>query len=256
MSDVLSQPGVPLRLPSPKLIVRPHRSADPRMRVICFPHAGAGAAIFHKWAQEMPPGVELCALRLPGRENRLDELAHTRLDQVADELRPALTPLLDRPFVLFGHCSGSIVAYDLAQRLRAWGAPQPAMLVVSAISGPSMRAASEAMYNLPSDAFLRKVAAYGGLDSAVLGDPELIRMFEPTLRADFRLAEEAELMSNGALEVPIVAISGRSDPFVDPLGLLAWHEETTGPYSMHLLDSGHFVLDAAMGLVRDLIGGA
>ena len=52
-------------------ISRPVPIAKPRLRLFCFPHAGSGAAQFRPWADLMPPDVELCAVRLPGRETRL-----------------------------------------------------------------------------------------------------------------------------------------------------------------------------------------
>ena len=45
----------------------------PRARLLCLPPAGAGAQFFRGWSDALPDGVEVLALRLPGRESRLRE---------------------------------------------------------------------------------------------------------------------------------------------------------------------------------------
>src|SRR6185437_15242868 len=48
-----------------------------RMRLVCFPYAGAGPSVFRTWGSRLPTGVELVALRLPGRESRFTETPYT-----------------------------------------------------------------------------------------------------------------------------------------------------------------------------------
>ncbi|WP_179892483.1 thioesterase II family protein [Streptomyces sp. rh34] len=253
MTALTSAAGLRSRLAGRRWIVRPQRVADPRLRVICFPHAGAGAAPFTPWAKRLPPEVELCAIRFPGRENRIDEPPIDDIRLLVDQLEPAVAPLTDRPFVLLGHCSGSIVAFELARRLRASCRSRPVLLVVSAVAGPSRRRASEAIHRLPRDAFFERVAAYGGLDESVLADPEVMELFETTLRADFRLAEEARNTPGAPLDVPVLAVCGRADPYVDIAAVSAWREETSEAFSLHLAETGHFALDETMEKLTSLL---
>ena len=45
------------------------RNAGHSHRLICFPHAGAGAAAYADWARLLPPEIELVAVQLPGRSD-------------------------------------------------------------------------------------------------------------------------------------------------------------------------------------------
>ncbi|WP_043225454.1 thioesterase II family protein, partial [Burkholderia glumae] len=45
--------------------------SDARVRLVCFHYAGSGASMFAPWAAALPDAVELLAVQLPGRENRL-----------------------------------------------------------------------------------------------------------------------------------------------------------------------------------------
>ena len=64
--------------------------------LFCFPYAGAGASIFNNWQQFMPDGIEICAIQLPGRENRIDEQPFTNIIPLVDAMYNNLQPYFHR----------------------------------------------------------------------------------------------------------------------------------------------------------------
>lgn len=226
-------------------IACPRPSADAKLRLFCFPHVGAGGAAFNSWLDRLPLEVELCAIRLPGRENRLREALLDDGPALFESLEPVLAPLLDLPFVLIGHCSGSVLAYELARRLHAAAGPQPAMVILSSTDGPGVRRIDEPLHLLPRRELLRRVVEYGGMAEAVLDDPDLMDIFERILRADYRVIERLRYSPGPPLPVPITVLGGRHDEFVSCQGLAAWSAETTKEFSLHLLEAGHYILSEA-----------
>src|SRR5258708_10641426 len=91
-----------------------HRQPRPhaRLRLFCLPYAGGGASIFRLWPAGLPSGVEVCAIQLPGREARLKEAPFNHVRPLTLALTPVLEPFLDRPFALFGHSIGALVAFE------------------------------------------------------------------------------------------------------------------------------------------------
>src|SRR5881398_82569 len=79
------------------------------VRLFCFPYAGGGASIFRTWANDVPTGVEVCPVQLPGRESRLIEQPFTRLSPLVQALAQAISPYLDVPFAFFGHSMGALI---------------------------------------------------------------------------------------------------------------------------------------------------
>src|SRR5262245_49256865 len=93
-------------------IKRPRPNPNAPARLFCFPHAGAGASVFARWVRDWVPQIELCLVQLPGRENRLAEPLLTDMSGLLDGLVDGLQAHLDRPFGVFGHSHGALIAFE------------------------------------------------------------------------------------------------------------------------------------------------
>lgn len=234
-------------------LARPRRVENPALRLICFPHVGAGGAAFTSWLDHLPAGVELCAIRLPGRENRLHEPLVDDWRTLLDDLVPAVEPLLDVPYVLAGHCSGSVLAWECARRLVAASGPDPRLVVLTSTPAPAVRDTTDPLHLLPSRELLERVVGFGGMPGEILDDPELMAMVERILRADYRVVERLEYSAGGPLPVPVTVLGGRHDDFASSADLAAWSAETTAGFTLHLLDAGHYILTEAGAVVADTV---
>src|ERR1041385_8512102 len=105
--------------------------AGARLRLFCFPYAGAGAHAFRTWKGALPPDVAVLPLHVPGRGSRLAEPAFTRNEDLAAALLDGLAGELTPPFAFFGHSMGALVAYEAARQLRDAGRPGPLRLFVA-----------------------------------------------------------------------------------------------------------------------------
>lgn len=232
-----SRPGV--------VCVGPRTS--PRLRLLCVPYAGAGAAAYRDFPQALPPWLEVWAVRLPGRETRLTETPLTEIQTVvralveefqrADPFGPQ--PL---PYALFGHSMGALVCFELARALREHGLPTPMHLSVSGRRGPSIPDELPAIHRLPLPQFLTAVQELGGIPEKVFAEPGLIDLIAPALRADFAVCETYEHTAQPPLPYGISAFGGRSDPTTTPEQLASWSAEAGGPFTMRLYPGDHFFI--------------
>ncbi len=161
-----------------------------RLRLFCFPYAGGAASLYRTWPQHLPPTIELCAVQLPGRENRIRESPYTNLVDLVAALLPNLLPVLDKPFALFGHSMGALIAYEVARQLQQHR-QIPTHLLVSGRRAPVLPEPEALPHTLPSDeAFLRELhRRYHNIPTVLFEETELRALFVPLLRADLTLVE-------------------------------------------------------------------
>jgi surfactin synthase thioesterase subunit len=86
-------------------ILRPRPNPRAALRLFCFPYAGGGASIYRTWPAYLHADIEVVAVQLPGREERMCEPAYsdaselclrlTRDEVLADaEMMALMLPLL------------------------------------------------------------------------------------------------------------------------------------------------------------------
>ena len=68
-------------------ITIPQPNPRAKMRLCCFTFAGGGTAFFTNWVQSLPLTIELCPIRLPGRESRLREKPYTSIADIVGRWR-------------------------------------------------------------------------------------------------------------------------------------------------------------------------
>lgn len=217
-----------------------------RVRLFCLPHAGAGAAGYFRWKRLLPAEIEVIPVLLPGREGRLAELPITDAETLLGELHHALAPMLDRPYAIFGHSMGSLLAYGWAQKIQAakWG--PPVHLFLSGRNAPQMTPKHSPVCSLPDTEFVAALAErYGGMPSVVLDDPELREVFLPILRADLSVVETYAHLNAVKLETSLSVCAGAEDATVSDEGLAAFAALTEKSSAVRRFSGDHFYLFGA-----------
>ena len=213
-----------------------------RLRLFCFPYAGAGAVIYRAWSEALPADVEVCPVQLPGRGTRLMERPFTRMSELVEALAPALAPLLDKPFAFFGHSLGALISFELARRIRGQYGMHPVRLFVSAGRAPQIPHCDSPIHSLPEKEFMGELRRLNGTPTELLDHEELMQIMLPLLRADFEMYETYLYSTEPPLNCPISAFGGRSDHRVGNRDLEAWQAQTTRSFSLRIFPGDHFFL--------------
>lgn len=229
----------------------PHPMADDRaIELHCFAHAGGGVSAFGGWRAGVGSGVRTVPVVLPGRDGlRRQPRATTRAELIAALLGPLTARIADgRPYALYGHSLGGLVAHALAGEAIARGLPAPVLLAVGA-SPPPLTPPLHPGEDITDERLLRFVTDLGAAPGGELAAPGSIwyRRVLPVLRDDLRLAaglREAALADpeRAVLPVPVLAVGGRDDPVVDGRALDGWSRWTTGRLVRRTVPGGHFFL--------------
>ncbi|MEU8119216.1 alpha/beta fold hydrolase [Spirillospora sp. NPDC049024] len=222
--------------------LRPLRVQDvPRLRLVCFPHAGGAAGFFRTWGARLPDGVELYGVQYPGRQDRVREPYAQGIDELTEPVAEVLESMGEVPLALFGHSMGAAVAHETARRLEsALGRPQ-AGLIVSGRPAPD-RLRPSAVHLGGEPALLEDLRRLGGTSDEVLDDPAMRALILPTLAADYRLIETYRPSDTAPVRTPVCACVSDADPEVDPDEAAGWEYHTTGPFQLRVFPGDHFYL--------------
>ena len=223
------------------------------VRLFCLPYAGGSAAAFRGWGELAPSFVHVYPLELPGRGGRWGEPPVSRMPLLADRMADALAGHLERPFALFGHSMGGLLAFELCRILRARGLPQPVHLFVSGAAAPDLARPRRPVHAAPHSDVLEELRFLGGTPPEVLEDPAVVETFLPVLRADFSVLETYRHRALPPLSVPMTVFGGEDDPVVAGGKLHRWQRQTSAVSRVVMLPGDHFFLHSATaGLLAEI----
>jgi surfactin synthase thioesterase subunit len=235
--------------------LRPRAAADADFRLLLFPPAGAGGAVFRDWPALLPRDVTAQVVTLPGRLDRRQEPAPTDFGALVAELWAELETELDgRPYAFFGHSMGAMLAFALTQAIEDDGVDGPALLAASAWAPVGFAAPTVEHARQPEPGLVAWLRATGSLPAEIAADPAALAMVLPVLRADLELCA-GRTDSGGGVECPVITYSGRTDPLLAPDAMASWTARAPRHLGHREFPGGHFYLtDHALGVVTDLVG--
>lgn len=221
------------------------------VRLVCFPHAGGGAASFRNWANLVPESVEVIGVQYPGRQNRYGEPCIDDMSVLVDEIVAAVAHELSGPVVFFGHSMGSVVAFEVARRLRDSDSISVLRLYASAGQAPSARRSMN-VHLRDDDGLVAYVRDLGGA-ADLLEHAEIRQLTLPTVRNDLRLIETYQYAAGEPLSCPITAIVGESDHAFTMADARDWERHTSAGLDIRSFPGDHFYLDDHPGPLVSLM---
>ncbi|MEU3838557.1 thioesterase domain-containing protein [Streptomyces sp. NPDC028635] len=210
------------------------------VRLFCLPCTGAPAGVHLPWADRLQPHIAVTPLELPGRGARMREKPCRGLEPLLQDLVGAAARLCDRPFALFGHGFGALLAFEVAARLE-WDHELVAeRLYVSGAAAPHLARYDEPAEHLADDAFLARARRRPHIHPGAFADARLARLRLPLLRADLALARSYRAGLDNTVHAPVTALAGRDDPTVSAAQLGAWRGYTRRSFRLRRVSGGHY----------------
>lgn len=225
------------------MIFKPNSNAS--IRLFCFHHGGGSASIYRCWVKDIIDSVEIVAIQLPGREERYNEQLLNNINIIINELYLDFNEYTDKPFVLFGHSLGALVAFEFARALRRNGRPQPKHLIVSGAKAPQIPLESPNIHSLSDSEFIQELRKYNGVSQSMMENKELISVFLPAMKSDFCMYETYEYRNESPLSYPITALGGLDDETFRKENLIEWKIQTIDSFKYYFLPGNHFFIKSA-----------
>ncbi len=244
---------------------RTRARADARP-LYCLPPAGGGAWAFRTWLDKLP-GVAVLPVQPPGREARFREPPYQRIGPLVADLADVLLaeiapgssgPGADaRPYAVYGHSLGALVAFELLREIRRRGGPVPVHLFVSGCVAPQCPFDDgPPVHDMPLSELVATLRRLGGTPEWLLADPSVLEMITPAIRADFAVKETTEYRPEPPFDMPITALPSTDDPRATGELMARWREQTTGEFDLHTFVGGHFAVFEQADLTHKYINEA
>lgn len=236
---------------TPWLIRR--RGSSGRIRLYCFPYAGGNAFHFLPWQTTLGPTIEVCAVQLPGRGERLGEAPYKSLPALIETVAAVIARQDPGPFAFFGHSLGGLIAFEVARYCKRINLTRPVRIFASGCDAPQHRSASRRLHELGDDALIAALKEYDGAPSSVFENTELMALTLPAIRSDFALAEKYHYRPGPPLDIPITVLAGKLDDRISAEQVEGWQKETTGTCHIRWFDGGHFFIHSERNAVIECL---
>jgi len=215
---------------------------DARIRLLCLPHAGAGATVYRSWGAACLDGVAVCPVQPPGREKRHRETALTSAAELARLLATEVIEDVRPPYALFGHSTGALVAFELSRQIRRAGGTAPVHLFVSGRPAPQLPLHRTRLSGLSATELAAVLRRLGGTPEEVLQDEGLLARIHPLLIADFQVNEEYSYQPEEPLSTPVTVFGSTRDAGTTLAQAAAWAVQAGNGFRLYPLDGDHFAV--------------
>lgn len=228
--------------------------AEPVLHLVWLHHAGGNGESYQSWAHLFPRNWKLVFVEYPGRGAQAHLPVQRDLRALARDIVTRLARLPDRPYALFGHSMGSLVALECARHAQALGLRTPFWLGVSGRPAPHLHSrVRPLMHTLSDPALADIVCSIGGLHAALLSDSSARANFLALLRADLEACETYRPALEPRVDAFVSAYIGNDDAMVTLDDMHAWAALTSGGFRLRSFDGGHFYLAARKRTVAEYL---
>ncbi|OCA53252.1 thioesterase II family protein [Photorhabdus namnaonensis] len=224
-----------------KNIIDINNSKNADVRLYLIHHAGGSHMLYRPWSHLLPGWIKCIALELPGRGMGFGEPLPESMEQVIELFLNQLQT--DKPFAIFGHSMGGLIAYELTLRLQNLGL-SPVWLGISAFKPPHLKNKenlSRASFN--DDQLTEYLEKLGG-SKDFCEDRVVMKMMLDIVRSDFRIIESWR-MSDAKIsdKTAVHSFSGLYDVAVTPQMISSWQDYINGKFLHSTFEGDHFYLN-------------
>ncbi len=233
--------------------------SEEEVNIIAIPFAGGNAYCYKEIENHVKGNFKWVTLELPGRGSRFKEALLSDIREMVDDLYHSLIlHVKKKSYVLYGHSMGTVIGYELVKKLIENDMPLPLCALFTGRGAPNT-VMTKKRSAMPEKMFWEEVSSIGGLPKEILKNKELLDLYYPILRADFKAIETYQYTPlKEPFPIPIYICLGK-----DEIGegedrtslkeIKDWNNETIYPCKPTFLEGDHFFILKHPGAVVQLL---
>jgi len=224
------------------------------MILFCLPYAGGSEAIYYKWKNYLHPSIQLVPIELKGRGKRFGEIFYESLEQAVDDIFENIKDkIVDEDYAIYGHSMGSLLAYELYYKISELNITKPTHIFFSGREAPSIVTEEENTYTLPDYDFMKKIVELGGTTEELTNNRELLQIFLPIIRSDFKIIETYNYEEReNKIECDVSILNGKQDS-IKSEDLAAWKNHVSRGFKVYNFEGNHFFINSNVKNITSII---
>lgn len=224
------------------------------VKVIALPYGGGNKYSFRAFEKVLPAEYQWCPVELPGRGDKIRQPLLSDVHEMVAAIYPEVLQLTQQgTYFIYGHSMGTLLGYELVKRMAKEKRKLPSILFFTGRGAPSVEREKK-ISGLDTDLFWKEIGNIGGMPAEILKHQELLEIFEPILRQDFKALENYRYAPlEQLLAVPLFVYTGDKED-IKPASIRAWQDVTSFPISHTVLPGDHFfIFDHPQQIVKAMI---
>jgi len=217
---------------------------EAKVNLICFPHAGAGPGVYALWGRFLSNDLSFYPVHYPMREKRkLESLPDTIQELARTFVQDNEQLWVEKPFAIYGHCMGSIIAYEVAKAVKELYNVRPILVIVSSSLAPNCTIEQQIDETMNVKQIAKFFAELNYMDDSLIEDEMYANYFLPVLKADYLLQQKYVDVYFKKLDCPLLVLYGENDIQIDKNKLSDWKQFSSSEVLFESIEGGHFFVN-------------
>ncbi|WP_291584166.1 thioesterase II family protein [Clostridium sp. UBA6640] len=215
-----------------------------RIKLFCIPYAGGSGLIFYKWKKYLNSYIQLEPIELKGRGRRFGEKFYETLEEAVNDIFEIIKVQIENEeYAIYGHSMGSLLAYELYYKINSENLRMPTHMLFSGHEAPNIERQERNIHLLPDDEFIKEVIDLGGTPEDISNNKELLDLFIPILRSDFRILDNYKYKEGrNKIHCDISIFNGKQDD-ISLEAILKWKEHGDKSFNVYNFEGNHFFIN-------------
>ena len=156
-------------------------------------------------------------------------------------------------YAIYGYSMGSLLAYELYYKIIDQNLRRPKHIFFSAYNAPSIIRKRENIYTLPDVEFINKIIELGGTPKEIIDNKDLMEIFLPIIRNDFRIIEAYNYKKRRQkIECDVSILIGEQDS-ISAEEALVWKKHVSKDFKIYSFQGNHFFINNNIEKISNII---
>lgn len=216
---------------------------DANMNLFLFPYAGGNATSYVKWKRYLSGQYSMYPILYPGRGKRVNEMFAESVVEMARFFVDDNSELFETPFVLFGHCTGAVIAFEVCKYLENKYGKNPMGLIISCGASPDIPIFEVDAKKLSDEEFLQLLIDTNRMDQSTAQLANFREYYLPIIKKDFIMAQNYACDTETKIDCPIDTIIALDDEMITAEQIRGWKKYTNGRVRSREVTGGHYYFE-------------